>query len=98
MDNGKCPYNQTCILSYDHQVLDRLRLCFDEFHFHLQKKNLKDEANLVQRLSQHLFTIFEKIEEVNQKKVTNPIDMPIEYCFKPPNIISQKTLFGGAEV
>ncbi|CAD8097929.1 unnamed protein product [Paramecium sonneborni] len=80
-------------------IIERLNLCFDEINFHLQKKGLNDEANVITKLCNHFTVLFQKVEEINQRKHQNPPELPLEYCQRSLSTnLSQKTIFGGAEI
>ena len=55
-------------IEYLEKVIERLNLCFDEMNFHLQKKGLNDEASVISKLYNHFNILFQKIEEINQRK------------------------------
>ncbi|CAD8078075.1 unnamed protein product [Paramecium primaurelia] len=80
-------------------IIERLNLCFDEINFHLQKKGLNDESNVISKLCNHFNILFQKVEEINQRKHQNPPELPLEYCQRSFSTnATSKTLFGGAEI
>ncbi|CAD8085440.1 unnamed protein product [Paramecium primaurelia] len=80
-------------------IIERLSLCFDEINFHLQKKGLNEEANVISKLYNHFNVLFQKVEEINQRKHQNPPELPLEYCQRSFSTnASTKTIFGGAEI
>ncbi|CAD8094375.1 unnamed protein product [Paramecium sonneborni] len=80
-------------------IIERLNLCFDEINFHLQKKGLNDEASVITKLCNYFNVLFQKVEEINQRKQQNPPELPLEYCQRSFSTnLSSKTIFGGAEI
>ncbi|CAD8157218.1 unnamed protein product [Paramecium octaurelia] len=80
-------------------IIERLNLCFDEINFHLQRKGLNDESSVISKLCNHYNVLFQKVEEINQRKHQNPPELPLEYCQRSYSTnATSKTIFGGAEI
>ncbi|CAD8134412.1 unnamed protein product [Paramecium pentaurelia] len=67
-----------------------------EVSFNLISKDLNSEASLLQKLSTNYTLVFDKVLEINSRKIVNPPELPIEYCQKQTN--STKNILGGTEV
>ncbi|CAD8158924.1 unnamed protein product [Paramecium octaurelia] len=88
-------WNSGCLNTLKY-ILDKLKSCVEEVSFILMSKDLNPEASLLQKLSANYGLVFEKVLEINSRKIVNAPELPIEYCQRQPN--STRTVLGGTEV
>ncbi|CAD8051036.1 unnamed protein product [Paramecium sonneborni] len=88
-------WNPGCVNTIKY-ILDKLKSCVEEISFNLMSKDLNSEASLLQKLSTHYTVVFDKVLEINSRKIVNAPELPIEYCQRQPN--STRTVLGGTEV
>ncbi|CAD8143464.1 unnamed protein product [Paramecium pentaurelia] len=88
-------WNPSCLNTFKY-ILDKLKSCVEEVSFNLMSKDLNSEASLLQKLSTNYSIVFDKVLEINSRKIVNAPELPIEYCQRQPN--STRTVLGGTEV
>ncbi|CAK71130.1 unnamed protein product (macronuclear) [Paramecium tetraurelia] len=88
-------WNSGCLNTIRY-ILDKLKSCLEEVSFNLMTKDLNNEASLLQKLSANYAVVFDKVIEINSRKIVNAPELPIEYCQRQPN--STRSMLGGTEV